>query len=49
MRDIARDTGVSKFLIRQTVHEDSQYFSYEMRKGQQDCTLPHKQESHRMA
>lgn len=34
MRSIARDTGVSEFLIRQTVHEDIRYFSYKMRKGQ---------------
>ena len=29
-RAIAKDTGVSEFLIRQTVHENIRYFSYKM-------------------
>ena len=32
---IVIDTGVSEFLIRQTVHEDIRYLSYKMHKGQQ--------------
>ena len=32
VRSIARDMGVSEFLIRQVVHEDICYFSYKMRK-----------------
>ena len=30
---IARDMGVSVFLMRQVVHEGIRYFSYEMKKG----------------
>ena len=33
LRAMARDTEVSEYRIRQTVHEDIRYFSYEMRKG----------------
>ena len=40
-RAIARGTGVSEFLIRQTVHEDIRYFSYKMRRGQQDSAQCH--------
>ena len=35
-RAIARNTGVSGFLIRNTAREDILYFSYKMRNGQQD-------------
>ena len=31
---IARDIGVSEFLIKLEVHEDIRYFSYKIRKGQ---------------
>ena len=41
MRAIARDAGMSQFLIRQTVHEDIRYFSYKIRKGQQDAAPGH--------
>ena len=34
IRSIAMDIEVSKFLIRQVVHEDIHYFSYKMRKSQ---------------
>ena len=34
VRSIAKDIGISEFLIRQVVHEDIQYFLYKMRKGQ---------------
>lgn len=34
IRSIARDIGVSEFLIRRVVLEDIWYSSYEMRKGQ---------------
>ena len=33
IRFIGRDMGVSAFLIKQVMHKDIQYFSYEMRKG----------------
>ena len=39
MKAIAMDTGVSEFM--QTVHEDLRYFSYKMRKGQQDYAPCH--------
>ena len=34
IRSIARDIGVSEFLIRQVEHEDISYFSYKMIRGQ---------------
>ena len=41
MRAIARDTGVSLYLVRQTVHEDIWYLSWKIHKGQQDTALCH--------
>ena len=41
IRTIARDTGLSKFLIRKRVHEDIRYLSYKIRKGQQDSAPRH--------
>ena len=41
VRAIARDTGVSEFLNRQTVPEDIRYFSYKMYKNQQNSALCH--------
>ena len=41
MMAIAKNTGVSEFLIRKTVHDCLRYFSYKMRRGQQDSAPCH--------